>query len=68
MRVMGQETQGKKDDRVTAAVTKAEKQALTWVALTVEGVDGISGLLRRYSIGEALELHDELRAKLGRAA
>jgi hypothetical protein len=61
---MTQETQERKEERVSAAVTKDEKSALSWVALTLKEADGISGLLRRMSINEALVLHDELQARL----
>lgn len=61
---MSSEMQERKDDTASAAVTKTEKRALAWVALTLDEPDGVSGLLRRMSITDALRLHDEMKAKL----
>lgn len=61
---MSVESQEGRTETATAAVTKSEKAALTWLALTIEEPGGVSGLLRRMSIADALRMHDELRARL----
>lgn len=61
---MPADTQERKDQTATAAVTRTEKDALVWVALTLKEPDGVSGLLRKMSITEALQKHDEMRARI----
>lgn len=62
---MSAESQEGRTETATAAVTKSEKAALVWLALTIEEPGGVSGLLRRMSIADALRMHDELRSRLG---
>ena len=70
---MSQETQEKKSERASAAVTATEKRKLDWLADTLElhgeleQDGGVSQLMRRYSINDALTLADNMLARQNRA-
>lgn len=64
MRHMAADTQERKDETVSAAVTRTEKQSIAWLALTLNEPDGMSGVLRKMGVNAALEMAADLRSRL----
>lgn len=60
------EEQAGRRERITLAVTKAEKEAVRDVAARMPEVGGEGPLLRRYSLEEVIEIHR--RSRLNQAA